>query len=128
MPPSKTSKSQEKKTFFPQNICTVQIFRKITINNNMPKFVAVFLPRTFIGFCQYMLMRYLCQVVNNVKKRMSRASLRLYDKIGQPSLSSIAVTLSVLLYLLLTNLAALRCTISNFTWLNFCCGSHTSDV
>ena len=37
---------------------------------------------------------------------MSLASLRLLDKIGQPSSSSIAVTLSVLLYLLLTNLAA----------------------
>ena len=59
---------------------------------------------------------------------MSRASLRLFDKIGQPSSSSIAVTLSVLLYLLLTNLAALRCTISNFTWLNFWCGSHTVDA
>ena len=53
---------------------------------------------------------------------MSRASLRLFDKIGHPSSSSIAVTLSFLLYLLLTNLAALRCTISNFTWLNFWCG------
>ena len=30
-----------------------------------------------------------------------------FDKIGQPSLPSIAVTLPILLYLLLTNLAAL---------------------
>ena len=49
-------------------------------------------------------MRYLCQIVNHFVKKMTSASLRLFDKIGQPSSSSIgciAVTLSVLLYLLL---------------------------
>ena len=52
-------------------------------------------------------MRYLCQVVNNFVKKNKSGVLAPFDKIGQPSSSSMAVTLSVLLYLLLTNLAAL---------------------